>query len=284
QLLYDGLNIPASFIGNCVGIEINKVPPSPQLLYATRKYKNSANKNENKCINNFNDEEIEYYLRDTLKKTTVLDFDCEFENVTSPSLLEYTSQYIASHKGPVTCSTFSYDGHLLATGSQDNSIKIIETEKIILRSSESKFDKNNKLINCEEISSKNHPVIKTLYDHTSEIECINSISFHPNGDYLLVAIQHPIIRLYDLNTLNCYTTSNSFDCHTNYVNSIKYNSTGKIYVSSSDDGSFKYILSSSIDTVCRLWDIRNGIVLQSYHNCTNINPGRSPAIFNQNDD
>uniref|UniRef100_A0A6G3MF75 Cleavage stimulation factor 50 kDa subunit n=1 Tax=Henneguya salminicola TaxID=69463 RepID=A0A6G3MF75_HENSL len=158
--------------------------------------------------------------------------------------------------------------------------------------------------------------IKKAFKTINEVEVINSLSFHPSGDFLLVAVEHPTIRLYDLNTLNCYVTSQLNNIHTSSVNYVKYDSTGRMYVSASDDGSFKiwdgisnkcvntfekchdsfqiisacfsasgkYILSASIDGAVRLWDIRTGQPIQSYLNATQTNPGLSPALFNQNDD
>ncbi|KAF0990368.1 hypothetical protein HZS_4202 [Henneguya salminicola] len=312
QFLYDGLHNAAKFIGNTVGIEVNKIPPSPQLLYATRSYrKTSKTKNHKDAEGN----EIELLLDETTKQSAALDFDSIFDCILLKLCIK---QFLHHHYWIIRLNI------------------ILEVERILLRTTELKPEKSSKSAPDEIVSPKNHPVVKTLYDHTStvsclefhpsgtilssggmdknihlfdftkssikkafktinEVEVINSLSFHPSGDFLLVAVEHPTIRLYDLNTLNCYVTSQLNNIHTSSVNYVKYDSTGRMYVSASDDGSFKiisacfsasgkYILSASIDGAVRLWDIRTGQPIQSYLNATQTNPGLSPALFNQNDD
>ena len=46
------------------------------------------------------------------------------EAVNSPSVVQYESLFITSHKAPVLAGAFSWDGQLAATGSADTTIKV----------------------------------------------------------------------------------------------------------------------------------------------------------------
>jgi cleavage stimulation factor subunit 1 len=63
-------------------------------------------------------------------------------------------------------AAFNQDGTLIATGSADTSLKVLDAQAIIRQHSEANEDKK---------------VIKTLYDHTGPV---NEVKFHPNGAVL----------------------------------------------------------------------------------------------------
>lgn len=125
---------------------------------------------------------------------------------------------------------------------------------------------------------------------------LRSISFHPSGDFLLVGTQHPTLRLYDVNTFQCFVSCNPLDQHTDTISGVSYNPTANSYVTCSKDGSIKlwdgvsnrcvttfekahdgaevcsaifsknskYILSSGKDSVVKLWEISTGRTLVKY--------------------
>lgn len=125
---------------------------------------------------------------------------------------------------------------------------------------------------------------------------LRSISFHPSGDFLLVGTQHPTLRLYDVNTFQCFVSCNPLDQHTDTISGVSYNHSANSYVSCSKDGSIKlwdgvsnrcvttfdkahdgaevcsaifsknakYILSSGKDSVVKLWEISTGRTLVKY--------------------
>lgn len=137
-----------------------------------------------------------------------------------------------------------------------------------------------------------------------EAEMLRSISFHPSGDFLLVGTQHPTLRLYDVNTFQCFVSCNPLDQHTDTISGVSYNPTANSYVTCSKDGSIKlwdgvsnrcvttfdkahdgaevcsaifsknskYILSSGKDSVVKLWEISTGRTLVKY-------TGESPCVF-----
>lgn len=125
---------------------------------------------------------------------------------------------------------------------------------------------------------------------------LRSISFHPSGDFLLVGTQHPTLRLYDVNTFQCFVSCNPLDQHTDTISGVSYNPSANSYVSCSKDGSIKlwdgvsnrcvttfekahdgaevcsaifsknskYVLSSGKDSVVKLWEISTGRTLVKY--------------------
>ena len=129
-----------------------------------------------------------------------------------------------------------------------------------------------------------------------EAEMLRSISFHPSGDFILVGTQHPTLRLYDINTFQCFVSCNPQDQHTDAICSVSYNPSANMYVTGSKDGCIKlwdgvsnrcittfekahdgaevcsaifsknskYILSSGKDSVAKLWEISTGRTLVRY--------------------
>jgi cleavage stimulation factor subunit 1 len=55
--------------------------------------------------------------------------------------------------------------------------------------------------------------VKRSYKHIQEYENVKSIDIHPSGDYLIAGTENNIIRTYDMNNLQCFTSSNEQDHH-----------------------------------------------------------------------
>lgn len=203
-----------------------------------------------------------------------IDLDYQSESTPSaPPPSDYETVYVTSHKGPCRAAAFNQDGSLVATGSVDNSIKILDVEKMINKRDTGPSDDM-------QMDAAFHPVIRTLYDHTEEVTCLQfhpteqvlvsgsddctvkvydfskpsvkralktiqetnslrTLSIHPSGDFLLVGTSHPTIRLYDINTSQCFVGSNPSDQHTMSVNMISYNLKGNLYATCSEDGDIK---------------------------------------------
>jgi cleavage stimulation factor subunit 1 len=206
---------------------------------------------------------------------TATGLDLEFETdvqTTAPEPALYETAYVTSHKGNCRAGAFSVDGQLIATGSVDASIKILDVDRMLAKSAPDGLDPSG--------DSQGHPVIRTLYDHLEEVTClefhprepilvsgsrdftiklfdysktsvkkafrtitdadqIRCMSFHPTGDYLVVGTSHPVIRLYDVMTAQCFVCSIPSHQHTAGVTSIKYSPDAKIYASAGRDGSIK---------------------------------------------
>ncbi|XP_063231915.1 cleavage stimulation factor subunit 1 [Bacillus rossius redtenbacheri] len=201
--------------------------------------------------------------------------DLEYEtdvDTMAPEPALYETAYVTSHKGNCRAGAFSCDGQLIATGSVDASIKILDVDRMLAKSAPDGGEPVG--------DTQGHPVIRTLYDHLEEVTClefhprepilvsgsrdfsiklfdysktsvkkafrtitdadqIRCMSFHPTGDYLVVGTNHPVVRLYDVNTAQCYVCSVPSHQHTGGVTSLKYSVDGKLCASSSVDGSIK---------------------------------------------
>ncbi|KAF9083957.1 cleavage stimulation factor, 3' pre-RNA, subunit 1 [Mortierella sp. AD031] len=227
--------------------------------------------------------------------------------------------YTTTHKEAVTCTTFSKDGRYAASGSADTSLKILDVNKMKLAVNDGAGGGGMDV----------HPVIRTLYDHTTPVtdadfhpnglvlaassdtvvklydlskpsvkrsfrylqdsHAINSVSFHPSGDFLLVGSEAETVRIYDVKTLQCFTpkafsappppppsrntASSSLDDsnsanitpaqqqhqqqlaqhgpHRGGINHIEYAPTGSVFISASSDGSIK------------VWDAISGKVVRT---------------------
>jgi cleavage stimulation factor subunit 1 len=60
-----------------------------------------------------------------------LDFDNESDKVpTSPDVSQYETCYVTSHKAPCRAAAFDKQGIVIATGSVDASIKILDIDRL----------------------------------------------------------------------------------------------------------------------------------------------------------
>lgn len=189
----------------------------------------------------------------------------------------YETVYVTSHKGPCRTGAFSPDGALVATGSVDSSIKILDVERMIAKSNPQDPGHDQQLM---ERSTDSHPVIRTLYDHIEEVSClafhprepflasgshdmtiklfdyskpsvkrafksvqeaavVRALAFHPIGDYMIVGTQHPTIRLYHLPTFQSFVSPNTNDQHKGAITSLAYAKSSALYASSSKDGDIR---------------------------------------------
>ncbi|XP_054272971.1 cleavage stimulation factor subunit 1 [Macrosteles quadrilineatus] len=202
-----------------------------------------------------------------------LDLEYETEvDVTAPEPALYETAYVTSHKANCRAGAFSFDGQLVATGSVDSSIKILDVDRMLAKSCPDGLEPTT--------DTQGHPVIRTLYDHLEEVTClefhpkepflasgsrdctikffdyakasvkkafktltdveqVKCMSFHPTGDFLVVGTNHPVIRLYDFNTGQCYVCNVPSHQHTAGITAIKFAQNARYFASSSRDGSIK---------------------------------------------
>lgn len=55
-----------------------------------------------------------------------------------------------------------------------------------------------------------------------DAEPIKCLAFHPGGEHLIVGTNHPVVRLYDVNTAQCFVCSIPSHQHTATVINMKY--------------------------------------------------------------
>lgn len=142
-----------------------------------------------------------------------------------------------------------------------------------------------------------------------------SMYVHPCGDFLYACNKNEnIIKLYDLQTLNCFMTTNKSMYHNSTINHINGTSDGHIYGSASVDGNIKiwdglnsslihtqynahngysiqsiefnksnsYILTSGLDGQTKIFDMRNFKTLYTFGNGLSCISNKSIFMNNEN--
>lgn len=179
----------------------------------------------------------------------------------APEPASYETAYVTSHKQACRAGAFSFDGQLVATGSVDASIKILDVDRMLAKSAPEEIEPGRE--------QQGHPVIRTLYDHTDEVaflefhpkeqilasgsrdcsvklfdiskasvkkahkvftdcEPVRCLSFHPSGDFMAVGTDHHVLRVYDVNTAQCFVSAIPSQQHKSSVTCVKYASTAKV--------------------------------------------------------
>lgn len=116
-----------------------------------------------------------------------LEYETEGSSVT-PEPASYETAYVTSHKQACRAGAFSFDGQLVATGSVDASIKILDVDRMLAKSAPEDADPARG-------EQQGHPVIRTLYDHTDEV---SYLEFHPKEQILASASRDCSVKLFDI--------------------------------------------------------------------------------------
>jgi cleavage stimulation factor subunit 1 len=195
------------------------------------------------------------------------------------------------HTDEVTALQFHPKEQLLASGSLDCTIKLYDFAK---------------------------PAVKRALKTVAESASIRCLSFHPDGEYLLVGTGHPTLRMYNVRTAQCYVPANLDDHHTDALNQLAFSNDGKFYVSCSRDGDIKvwdgvsskcvlnfkkahegaeicsvqvsnngkYVLSSGKDSLVKLWELSMNRCLIAYTGAgaSGKQTISAQAVFNHTED
>ena len=195
------------------------------------------------------------------------------------------------HADEITTLAFHPFEPILASGSRDYTVKFFEYAK---------------------------PSTKKAFKYIQEAEQIRCISFHPNGDWLLVGTNNPTLRLYRVETSQCFISSNPSDHHKSSITSVEWSPNARVFATGSKDGSIKiwdsvsnkcintfsdahshlevcsvtftrnskYLLSSGKDSVVRLWELSAARCLIAYTGAGSAGKQekRTQAIFNHSED
>lgn len=118
--------------------------------------------------------------------------------------------------------------------------------------------------------------VKKAHKVFTDCEGVRCLSFHPTGDYMAVGTDHEVLRVYDINTSQCFVSAIPSQQHKGGVSCVKYALTGKLYATGSSDGAIKLwdgVSGRCINTfsqahegaeVCSVTFSRNGKVNDSH--------------------
>ncbi|MBD2439904.1 ribosome assembly protein 4 [Nostoc sp. FACHB-110] len=168
---------------------------------------------------------------------------------------------LEGHNSWVISVSFSRDGQTLASGSDDNTIKLwdVSTGKLLKTLSghnDSVWSvsfspdgktlasgSRDKTIKLWDVSTGK--LLKTLSGHSN---WVNSVSFSPDGQTLASGSSDKTIKLWDVSTGKLLKTLSG---HSNWVNSVSFSPDGKT------------LASGSLDNTIKLWDVSTGKPLKT---------------------
>ncbi|KAI7848261.1 WD40-repeat-containing domain protein [Circinella umbellata] len=268
-------------------------------------------------------------------------FDPEaIQTAASKTPPNYVQLYYTQHKGPCRTAAFSADGRFAATGSHDSSLKVLDVQKMKKRTGEAgdkpvirtlydhtapvndlSFHPNGLVLaSCAEDQSVklfdlSKSGVKRSFRYLQDGLPVKSISFHPSGDFLLAGTDDAAVRIYDVKTLQCFTNSKTNEMHRGPITQVRYSHTGRLFATSSADGSVRvwdgvsgqcvrciegahgggaassvrimrnerFVLTAGLDSTMRLWDISSGRTVIEYRGHEQVSQMLQPA-FTYNED
>lgn len=147
---------------------------------------------------------------------------------------------------------------------------------------------------------------------------MTAISLHPSGDYLLVGTGQPVVRIYDINTSQCFVGSVPSTNHKGGITALAWSADGRLYVTAGGEGAIKlwdgvsgrcvntmelahdgtevgsvrfsrngkYVLSSGKDSLVKLWEMGTSRSLIAYTGAgaTGKQEHLTQAIFNHTEE
>ncbi|KAI8059070.1 WD40-repeat-containing domain protein [Gilbertella persicaria] len=322
QLVAYGYSAVAQSVADATGASTDMLPSSKlSEMIQFAKYKHDEDDSEDDYSGKTFDHDSPRQDMD-ISMPSSSGFDIEsLQNAQPKTAPDYNQLYYTQHKGPCRTAIFSSDGRFAATGSHDSSLKLLDVNKMKNRSGDAgdkpvirtlydhteqvndlSFHPNGLVLaSCSNDQSiklfdLSKSGVKRAFRYLQDAQPVNSICFHPSGDFLLAGTKDAAVRIYDVKTLQCYTNSSSADVHRGSVSQIRYSNTGKIFATSSFDGTVriwdstssqcirtlegahggtavssvrftaneKYLLTAGLDSTIRLWEVTSGNVLMEY--------------------
>ncbi len=176
-------------------------------------------------------------------------------------VVESPLQTLTGHSKLVTSVAYSPDGQTLASGSNDNTIKLWDVKtgnllqtltshsKLVTSvayspNSQTLASGGDKTIKLWDVKTGN--LLKTLSGHSY---LVTSVAYSPNSQTLASGSNDNTIKLWDVKTGNLLQT---FTGHSYWVTSVAYSPNGQTLASGSNDNTIK------------LWDVKTGNLLQTF--------------------
>jgi len=173
---------------------------------------------------------------------------------------------LKSHSSMVHAVTISPDGKLLASGSNDNTIKLwqLETGKLV-RTLGSWFSGHSSMVHTVAFSPDGQLLASGSWDDTIKLwqvskgrqirtliadsDWVNSVAFNPNGQLLASGGANSTIKLWQVSTGKEIRT---FTGHSDSVWSVAFSSDGEI------------LASGSADYTIKLWQVSTGEEIRTF--------------------
>ncbi|RKO83969.1 WD40-repeat-containing domain protein, partial [Blyttiomyces helicus] len=95
------------------------------------------------------------------------------------------------HLGPINEVAFHPNGVILASASDDCTIKLYDLAK---------------------------PSAKKSFRYIQDASAVRSIHFHPSGDFIVAGTDHEVVRVFDIHTLKSFAPPNPSDRHAGPIN------------------------------------------------------------------
>eukprot|EP00727_Mastigamoeba_balamuthi_P006447 m51a1_g2422 hypothetical protein (424) ;mRNA; f:809935-811390 len=155
----------------------------------------------------------------------------------------YITKFITTHKNICKVASFNASGTMVATGSADTSLKILDVERMKAGTKTPPASHDDADPNAEPAAPP-HPtgksVVRTYYDHTQPV---NDVQFHPTMPWLASASRDGTVRFYDLKSAARRSSRTLRDASGVNVRSLSFHPSGD------------FLLVGTDDPVLRLYDV-----------------------------
>jgi cleavage stimulation factor subunit 1 len=180
-----------------------------------------------------------------------LDFDAaEPREATTAGALVPVEAYRTKHRGEVRAVCFSADGSFAASADKAALVKIYSVQKVLAISAGGAGAGEGSPV-IRTIADQRRPINDiSFHPEASVLVCasddctisfynfqqpnpirplrtiqeshpVNSFALHPKGNFMVAGTDHPILRLYDVNTAQCFAAQNALDHHTAPVSVVR---------------------------------------------------------------